>query len=90
VEADESLNALLARRDQVRSTQTRPAVQPSAELFQPARAIDLSATAVLPEREAAATSQAETAEQGGKKSEAPAGTTSRLLEAKRRAQKRRE
>jgi uncharacterized membrane protein len=89
VEADESLNALLARRDQVRSTQTRPAVQPAAELFQPARAVDLSATAVLPEREAA-NPEVETAEQGKKKSEPPAGTTSRLLEAKRRAQKRRE
>ncbi|HEY0549704.1 MAG TPA: hypothetical protein VGF13_08885, partial [Verrucomicrobiae bacterium] len=90
VEADESLNALLARRDQVRSTQTRPAVQPAAELFQPARAVDVTSAAVLTEREAAAPQTDEPAEQGSKKSEAPAGTTSRLLEAKRRAQKRRE
>lgn len=89
VEADESLNALLARRDQVRSTQTRPAVQPAAELFQPTRAVDLSATAILPEREASNPEVEPTAE-GSKKPEAPAGTTSRLLEAKRRAQKRRE
>jgi hypothetical protein len=43
----------------------------------------------LPEREAS-TPQGEPEEQGGKKAEPPAGTTSRLLEAKRRAQKRRE
>ncbi len=89
VEADESLNALLARRDQVRSTQTRPAVQPAAELFQPARAVDLTPPAALPERESL-TPPVEPAEQGSKNPEAPAGTTSRLLEAKRRAQKRRE
>jgi len=34
-EAEESLAALLARRDQVRSRQTGPAVEPKPELFRP-------------------------------------------------------
>jgi hypothetical protein len=89
VEADESLSALLARRDHVRSTQTGPAVQPAPELFQPVRAVDLNAPASEPKPDASAQT-AEPAEQGSKKTEPPAGTTSRLLEAKRRAQKRRE
>jgi hypothetical protein len=89
VEADESLNALLARRDQVRSTQTGPSVQPAPELFQPTRAVDLSTPASASTPEAAVRST-EAPEQGGKKTEPPAGTTSRLLDAKRRAQKRRE
>ena len=89
VEADESLTALLARREQVRSTTTAPAVQPAPELFQPVRAVDLGAATLSPEREAGLKIE-EPAEQGSKQPQAPAGTTSRLLEAKRRAQKRRE
>jgi uncharacterized membrane protein len=89
VEADESLTALLARRDHVRSTQTAPSVQPAPELFQPARAVDLNAPALVGKGERS-TAQAEPAEQGAKQAEQPAGTTSRLLEAKRRAQRRRE
>ena len=89
VEADESLTALLARRDHVRSTQTGPALQPAPELFQPVRAVDLN-TSISELKPKAITQIAEPAEQGSKKAEPPAGTTSRLLEAKRRAQKRRE
>ncbi|HTD67161.1 MAG TPA: VWA domain-containing protein [Candidatus Limnocylindria bacterium] len=88
VEADESLGALLARRDQVRSTQTGPPVRPAPELFQPTRPVDLGTP--LPDREAVKAAVEIAAEQGSKKTEPPAGTTSRLLEAKRRAQKRNE
>jgi uncharacterized membrane protein len=88
-EAEESLAALLARRDAVRSRQTGPAVEPSPDLFRPEKA----ATLPLPgEGEAASAPPAQPSEapSGKKKPEAepPASTTSRLLEAKRRAQKR--
>jgi uncharacterized membrane protein len=84
VAADESLAALLARRDQVRSTQTGPA-EPTPELFraqrprvaQPAgQATGTSGTAVPPAR------SDET-----KPAPADVSTASRLLEAKRRARK---
>src|SRR5438552_6651706 len=39
VESDESLAALLARRDQVRAKQTAPAVEPRPDLFQPERPV---------------------------------------------------
>src|SRR5882724_1209886 len=42
-EAEESLAALLARREQVRSTQTAPA-QPSAELFRPQKQVAVPAS----------------------------------------------
>ncbi|MBI4327194.1 MAG: VWA domain-containing protein [Chloroflexi bacterium] len=82
----ESLVALLARRDQVRASQTASVTEPAPELFQPQRPVpaeveikpavlDRSGTAV----EAAAPAPAP---------EEPASTTSRLLEAKRRAQRR--
>lgn len=89
IEADESLSALLARRDQVRSTQTAPSVQPVPELFQPTRPVDLGASAASVKTESA-TAKEEPAEQGNESGDAPAGTTSRLLEAKRRAQRRKE
>jgi len=89
IEADESLSALLARRDQVRSTQTAPSVQPVPELFQPTRPADLSVPAASGKTESA-TGREEPAEQESKSADAPAGTTSRLLEAKRRAQRRKE
>ncbi len=84
-EADESLAALLARRERVRSTQT--AVEPSPELFRPERPV----TMPLPGAEEASapteSSAAVTTEQAPKPGE-EVTTTSRLLEAKRRAQKR--
>jgi uncharacterized membrane protein len=91
-EAEDSLTALLARRDKVRSAQTTPALEPKPELFQPARNV------TVPPAEAEADSSS-TAEERAPSAEAPAeappaadqpaSTASRLLEAKRRAQKRR-
>ena len=89
--ADESLAALLARRDQVRNTQTGPAPEARPDLFKPEQPV------VLPARPAAPTGPA--ASQPGPASEAtptapasdsPASTTGRLLEAKRRAQRKQE
>jgi uncharacterized membrane protein len=85
-EADESLAALLARRQQVRSSTTAPAVEPRPDLFRPERPVTepmpgtmrevRPATPVAPPPE-----EPEPADTGS--------TTSRLLEAKRRAQRRR-
>jgi uncharacterized membrane protein len=86
--AEESLSALLARREQVRSTKTA-AAEPKPELFQPAKPVtDMPSSAPGatrppepgPEPPAPKSEPAET----------PASTTSRLLEAKRRAQKRKD
>jgi uncharacterized membrane protein len=90
-EAEESLAALLARREQVRSTQTAPS-EPKPDLFRPSGPV----TEVLPGMDSAPAADA-----GAKPSTPPSAapakppgepapnTTSRLLEAKRRAQKRR-
>jgi uncharacterized membrane protein len=87
-EAEESLAALLARREQVRSQQTAPSVEPRPDLFRPEKA----ATQPLPGEEAPAAPPAEAAPppaESPKPPEAPPpSTTSRLLEAKRRAQRR--
>ncbi len=88
VEADESLGALLARRDEVRSTTTMAGTSPAPDLFQPARPVDVSA-APTPQRQGDLPIASEPATTPDKK-EQPAGTTSRLLEAKRRAQRRNE
>jgi hypothetical protein len=88
-EADVSLAALLARRDEVRSHQTAPAVEPDPSLFQPEKPVTeplpgISTTAGSPlqqQQPAAAVAEAEPEPEA-------ATTTSRLLEAKRRAQKR--
>ncbi len=87
-EAEESLAALLARREAVRSRQTAPALEPNPELFRPRT----TPTVPLPEA-ALATAQPQAkepppAEPATAAAEAPASTTSRLLEAKRRAQRR--
>ncbi|MBI3852197.1 MAG: VWA domain-containing protein [Verrucomicrobia bacterium] len=87
-EADESLAALLARREQVRSTQTAPAVQVKAELFQPQKPVSLPAAG-----EQTSTEKIEEHSAGETMLETPeerTSTTSRLLEAKRRAQQRKE
>jgi uncharacterized membrane protein len=89
VEADESLDALLARRDEVRSKTPTAASQPAPNLFEPARAVDVSTPAIQSVKRDA-TVLVETASEAEQKTEAPAGTASRLLEAKRRAQRRRE
>jgi hypothetical protein len=88
-EAEESLAALLARRDQVRSQRTGlgPAGEPRPELFQPAA----GATVTLPSG-AAAAEPAPTVAEPTAATALPAAqrpsTTSRLLDAKRRAVKR--
>jgi uncharacterized membrane protein len=87
-EAEESLAALLARREAVRSTRTGPAQEPSPDLFRTERPVTMH----LPGAEEATTSVrkavAAPSEVERPKAEAPASTTSRLLEAKRRAQRR--
>jgi uncharacterized membrane protein len=87
-EAEESLAALLTRRQQVRSQQTGPAAEPRPELFRP----DKAATVPLPGEEDVATPPTQTApaptESPKPPTEAAPSTASRLLEAKRRAQKR--
>jgi hypothetical protein len=87
VEADESLTALLARRDQVRAKQTAPAVQPAPELFQPTRPATVAAAGSA-KADIGRASAVEPARPEEKKAEQPVGTTSRLLEAKRRAQRK--
>jgi uncharacterized membrane protein len=89
VEAEESLAALLARREQVRSTQTAPAIEPNPDLFRPAdTSAEPFAMASSPgTQEAAEQAQAESSGEPTKPADRMA-TTSRLLEAKRRAQRR--
>ena len=87
-EAEESLAALLTRRQQVRSQQTAPAAEPRPDLFRPERPAEMS----LPGEEAPADTPAPAAPPPAASpkppEEPPASTASRLLEAKRRAQKR--
>jgi hypothetical protein len=77
---------LLARREQVRSTKTAAAV-PKPELFRPEKPFE----GEMPTPEGAKSpEQAPTPPADSEaKDAAPASTASRLLEAKRRAQKRR-
>ena len=86
--ADDSLTALLARRDQVRSTKTAGA-DARPELFRPVKPVE-EAQPIIPSGGSGPTATAAPdAAQSPEPSEAPAAsTTSRLLEAKRRAQKR--
>lgn len=86
-EADESLAALLARREQVRSTQTAPS-EPKADLFRPQKVVTLPMTeSSIPSQEAESQPEAKPESAAPKE---PATTTSRLLDAKRRAQRRRD
>src|SRR5207237_8727357 len=79
-EAEESLAALLARRDVVRSAQTAPAIEPSPDLFRPEGPITVRlpgaepATIAAPRAAEAPTESAKPAEEPP-----PASTTSRLL-----------
>ena len=91
-EAEESLTALLARRDEVRSRQPSGIVAPNPELFRPERSV------TIPDPEGPAASDSSTegvqpveapGQTPAEPGQGPASTTSRLLEAKRRAQKRR-
>ena len=79
-QADESLAALLARRDQVRTTQTAPAAEARPEWFKPRQPL------VPPTPTPAPVQPPEQASAPGEPT--PESTTSRLLEAKRRAQRK--
>jgi uncharacterized membrane protein len=90
--AEESLGALLIRRDQVRAQQQMSAPEARPDLFQPLHAptdTDVQPPGVPP---TAAKSQSGTqaAPQPPQEAAEAETTTSRLLEAKRRARKRRE
>jgi len=89
--AEESLAALLAKRGQVRAERTGAGTEARPELFHPQQAgtplvVPTGATPEMP----AATRPAPEPEVKPAATETPSGTTSRLLEAKRRAQKRRQ
>lgn len=89
-EADESLAALLNRRDQVRATQ-KPAepvvVNPS--MFQPKEPVIIMSPKKAPKPVAAGENAPEASDEGKSDQPEETTTTSRLLDAKKRAQKRR-
>jgi hypothetical protein len=90
VEADESLAALLARRDEVRSQRPTPVVAPSPDLFRPKQPVVLPARktrAEFEEKPATPETGAAAPASDEIKAAQPASTASRLLEAKRRARK---
>jgi uncharacterized membrane protein len=90
-EAEESLGALLARRDQVRSRQTAPPVEPRPDLFRPEKAVTLPPSGTDDPTALPRESTPPPLGINPKPEPEPASsTTSRLLEAKRRAQQRRE
>jgi hypothetical protein len=85
VQADESLAALLHRRDQVRSVRPQPAAEPNPDLFRPKAAGALPRDDTSGKETPASTEPVPDAAQPDQK---PVATTSRLLEAKRRAQRK--
>ncbi len=88
-EADVSLAALLARRETVRSKQTAPAIDPKPDLFRPKTAPSMPLSGEELEITAPQATASEVASEPAKpEDQAPPSTTSRLLDAKRRAQKR--
>jgi len=93
-EAEESLAALLARRNIVRSSTTARTGEPSPDLFRPVNAPSeplpgsTSAAAVSEASQPATAASVATAPEPAQETQA-GSTASRLLEAKRRAQKRR-
>jgi Ca-activated chloride channel family protein len=90
-EAEESLAALLARKQQVRSTQTAPS-EPSADLFKPQKEVTLplGGEPSQPTGLGGGTPAAPQPPTKPEDKQPPTSTTSRLLDAKRRAQKRKE
>lgn len=86
-QADESLAALLARRDHVRSSQTTPPITPAADLFRP----ENPSAPVFSETVPGIVSKEKPAAEPAPPEPAPpadrTATTSKLLEAKRRAQR---
>jgi uncharacterized membrane protein len=87
-EAEESLSALLARRDVVRSRQPTAPVQPRADLFRPTRPVTEVLPGVEPLANQPGAQVAAPPAQAKPTAEPAASTTSRLLEAKKRAQQR--
>ena len=87
MEADQSLTALLARRDQVRSTRPSPVVAPSEDLFKPRSTPAPTMTAEETDAPAPGVTAVKTAEEKPKAPE-EATTTSKLLAAKKRARKK--
>ena len=87
-ESEESLTALLNRRQQVRSQTLASSAAPRPDLFRPEREVD----APLPGEEDTAAPPVVASPLAGEAAEPPeptqSSTASRLLEAKRRAQKR--
>jgi hypothetical protein len=86
-EADESLSALLNRRGRVRSTRT--AVAPSATLFEPQKKVQVPESG-KPAPIAGGEGAASVAPGDKPPAKDQPSVTSRLLDAKRRAQKRKE
>ena len=82
--SDESLSALLQRRDAVRAETTKPAEE-RPELFQPTQPINLPLPGTEPKPEAAKPVSEVAPAEGEKK---PESGMASLLEAKRRAQKK--
>ena len=85
IEADEALGALLTRREQVRAKQTAPGAQPNPELFRPKQP--------PPEQTGEAPLPAKVESEPSASSSKPmekglVSTASRLLDAKRRAQRK--
>ena len=84
-ESDDSLATLLARRDQIRSSQPTAIAEPKADLFTPKTPVVIPNKATEGDEVAAGETQ-QTSDTP--KQEAPTTTTSRLLEAKRRAKQK--
>ncbi len=89
VEAEVSLAALLARREQVRTTQAQAGNEPRPDSFRPASPATASSAQPGPIVAGGETISVEE-EPKAPASDAPVSMASRLLEAKKRAQKRRE
>ena len=86
-EADDSLAALLNRRGQVRAQQPSPVAPPSPDLFRPEKPVTAVAESQSAEKGKPAAGEAPS-EAGKKPAPEAASTASRLLDAKRRAQRR--
>jgi len=85
---DESLAALLSRRDQVRERQRRPETA-REDLFQPAQPVSMPMPGAVVGEEAPAAAAAPEPESAPPPPAEPESATSRLLAAKKRAQQRR-
>jgi len=87
-EADDSLAALLNRRGQVRARQPAPEAAPSPDLFRPETPVTDAASEPQPAERGKPASAAPPPQDGKKPAPEAASTASRLLDAKRRAQRR--